>query len=77
MFDTKPAWASRVVLGNIVAVAAMIAALFSVKVDDATQQIIVGELDAILSAAFIIIGNLVSLWGRFKATQRVTLTGKP
>jgi len=77
VFGTKPIWASKTALGAVIAVASLIASLFGLKIDDATQQVILSQIDAIITAAGVIVGAGLTIWGRLNATKSATLTGKP
>lgn len=77
MFDTKPIWASRTVLGVVVMLAGLVASAFGYKVDEQTQDVIIDQLDAIITAGSVVVGAVIVIYSRLKATKRVTLTGKP
>ena len=77
MEDTKPIWASRAILGGVVVVASLIAGFFGFKVDDATQTVVIDQLEAVVLAVTTAVGAALAIWGRLKATKQVTITGKP
>ncbi len=69
--ETKPWYASKGVIGPIVAGLALLASLFGIKVDAATQAIIVDQGVA-LATAFVTFGGLVlGIYGRVTATKQI------
>lgn len=65
--ETKPWYASKGVVGGIVAVAAGGAALFGYSISPADQASLV-ELAAGLASA---IGGVLAVWGRISATRTI------
>lgn len=68
---TKPWYASKGVLGPIVAGLALIAGLFGVKIDPATQAVIVDQGVALVTAAVTFGGLVLGVWGRVTATKKI------
>lgn len=68
---TKPWYLSKSIIGSLLAIAAVIAGFFGVKVDASTQQVVADQLTTLLAAGAALIGSLLGLWGRFSATQRI------
>jgi hypothetical protein len=68
----KPLWLSRGVMGPVVSVLALlIGVVGGVQVDAATQAIIVDQVVGLVSAAVVLIGSVVGIWGRIKARQPI------
>jgi len=69
---SKPWYASKGVLGPIVAGASIAAGyFFGVKVDPVTQAYIVDQAAAIISGLFTIGGLVLGVWGRIKAIKKI------
>jgi hypothetical protein len=69
--ETKPWYASKGVLGPIVAGLALVASLFGVTIDPATQAVIVDQGVALLTAAVTFGGLVVGIWGRISAVRKI------
>ena len=66
--EAKPFWQSRTIIGAVVTLAAMLAGFRHVKID-------VANLTDILADLAGVVGTLLVIWGRFKATKPITFTG--
>lgn len=71
MKETKPAYLSRGVIGGVVAVGAVVAGLFGYEVDADTQAVVVDQGVAIATAVATVVGGVLAIWGRIKATKRI------
>ena len=72
MEDVKPWYLSKSVIGGMVTLGAiLVATLFGVQVDAATQQMIVDQTVAFSTAAVAIIGTGVSIYGRITASKKI------
>jgi hypothetical protein len=69
MTEEKPWYLSKGVLGPLVAVVALIAGAFGVKVDAATQALVVDQVIGAVSAGVALLGAIVGIWGRITATK--------
>lgn len=71
MTDVKPWYLSKGVLGPLVTVLALAAGLFGIKIDEATQALIVDQATGAITAAVALIGALVGIYGRVTATSQI------
>ncbi|MGC5778819.1 hypothetical protein [Methylobacterium sp. NFXW15] len=68
---TKPWYLSKGIIGSLLAIVAVIAGFFGVKVDAGTQQVVADQLTTLLAAGAALLGSLLGLWGRVSATRRI------
>lgn len=71
MYDTKPWYLSKGILGPLVTVLALIAGAFGVKIDPATQGLIVDQVSGAITAVVALVGALVGIYGRITATTTI------
>lgn len=69
MDDTKVWYTSKTVWGSIIAVVAGIAGAFGFNIDSAGQEVISTSIVGAVS----IVGGLIALYGRLRATKTTTL----
>jgi hypothetical protein len=67
LLDTKSALRSRAVWGGLVAGLSGVAGLFGVVIDPGTQHALV----EIALAGGALVGGVVAVWGRLRATKRI------
>jgi hypothetical protein len=65
--ETKPWYASKSVIGALVALGAVVAGFFGIKVDPVTQGWIVDQTMALATSAGAIFGIVVAIYGRLVA----------
>jgi hypothetical protein len=68
---TKPWYASKGVIGPIVATLALIAGFFGIEIDEATQAVIIDQGTALLTAAVAFGGIVLGLIGRVTAAKKI------
>ena len=73
MNGTKVWWQSKTVWGSIIALSAGAATLAGVKLDATLQD----QLADLLTGTGNLIGGALAWYGRFKATQALSLSVKP
>ena len=66
--EGKPLWQSRTIIGAVVAIVAAVAGFKNIKID-------VANLTDILVQASIIVGGILAIYGRIKATQPIKFLG--
>lgn len=71
MNETKGFWASKTIWGNLISIAALVAGLFGIEVDAATQATIVDGTTAAYASIGVVIGQLVAIYGRIAATKKI------
>lgn len=64
----KSPWKSKGVIGAVIAIAAMLGGFWHIKID-------ADNLTEIVLSALGIIGAIIALWGRIKATHPIVFTG--
>jgi predicted lipid-binding transport protein (Tim44 family) len=70
--DYKPWWTSKGIIGPIIAGLALLAgALFGLKIDAATQSLIIDQVIALITAVTTAFGILIGLYGRVVATKKI------
>jgi hypothetical protein len=69
--DPKPWWQSKGIVGPLVAILALVLSFFGVKIDPATQGLIVDQAIAGLGAAVALLGSIVGIWGRVTASRPI------
>lgn len=69
--ETKAWWQSKAIIGGVVSIGAVAAGLFGYDVDADTQKVIVDEGVAIGSAVAALVGGVMAIWGRIKATKAI------
>jgi tetrahydrodipicolinate N-succinyltransferase len=69
--DVKPWWQSRAIIGGAVSIGAVVAGLFGFNVDPDTQAVIVDQGVAIGAAVATVVGGVMAIWGRIKATKAI------
>lgn len=67
MQDTKPWYSSRTILGSLIAVAAALAGVVGISIDQDTQSMMV---DAILQIVTVG-GSILAIFGRLSADKRI------
>lgn len=67
----KPWWMSRGVVGPLISALAMLATVFGVEIDPETQGYVIDQVVAIGTAAMVIVGAVVGIWGRVKARRPI------
>ena len=73
MNGTKVWWQSKTVWGSIIALTAGVATLAGVKLDATLQD----QLAELLTGVGNIVGGALAWYGRYKATQTLSLSVKP
>ena len=71
MNETKAWWQSKTIWGAIVTVASLALTFFKVQIDPQTQQVLVNEVTAVVSAVGALVGTVLTIYGRFKATKKI------
>jgi len=71
MNETKPWYQSKTIIGGAVTLAATVAAIFGVEVDEQTQAVIVDQGVAIGTAVATVIGGVLAIYGRLKASKGI------
>jgi uncharacterized membrane protein len=71
MEETKSWWQSKTIWGAVITIIALIASLFGYQIDPQTQQIILDRTMAIVTAVGTIVGSVMAIYGRIKATKRI------
>lgn len=72
MDQIKPWYLSKGVIGPIIAMLSLLAGyLFGVKVDEATQAVLVDQIVATLATLFGLGGSALGIYGRIVATSRI------
>jgi hypothetical protein len=69
--DAKPWYASKSVIGALVALGAVVAGFFGIKVDPVTQAWIVDQTMALATSAGAVFGIAVAIYGRLVAKQPI------
>ena len=70
--DPKPALKAKGVLGPLVAIGALAAgAFFGVEIDEQTQQLLVGQAEALIVGGLALAGSIVGIYGRIVARQPI------
>ena len=69
----KSIFASKGMWGGIITVPVAIAMFFGLNVAEGDEASLAGYVTTIVTA----VGGVLSLWGRWSATEQVTLTGEP
>lgn len=69
---TKPFWMSKTMWGAGLGVAAMVVGVAGYQIDPATQQILIDQSYAAAVAVFALGSTVLTVVGRFKASQAVT-----
>lgn len=70
--ETKPWWASRTIIGQVISILSMIlGALIGIDFDTNTQALIVDQFTAAISAGVSLFGTVITIWGRFRATKAI------
>ncbi len=67
--DTKLWWQSRTILGSLLTLISIALGQFNIALDAETLQ---GLLDVVIQIGEVV-GVLIALYGRFRATKQVTL----
>lgn len=70
-FDSKDWWASKTIWGAIIAGGSALLAMFGVKVDEASQKALIDATLAVVSAAGVLGGLVMTIWGRFAARKKI------
>jgi uncharacterized membrane protein len=71
MDESKAWYASKGVWGGVLAVASVVGGYFGVKLDEATQTVIVDQITGAASAIGIIVGAVTAIYGRIAATKQI------
>jgi protein-S-isoprenylcysteine O-methyltransferase Ste14 len=76
--ESKPWWASKSIIGAIMAgVSLILGAFFGVKIDEATQALVVDQLTAAIAAISTFGGLAMTIWGRIVAKQPISIGSPP
>jgi flagellar motor component MotA len=67
----KPWWRSRTILGALVALASVVFGFFNVKIDPASQAVLLDQVEALVTAAGTLVGIGAAIWGRFVAVKQI------
>lgn len=67
--DSKKPWQSRTIIGAVITILALVAGFWKIKIDVANLTEIVMQVSGIIGAVLVI-------YGRWKATQPITFSGK-
>ena len=67
MYENKPWYASKTILGGIIALIAGLAGAFGIAISPEDQEMIIQGILAVGSA----IGGLLAIYGRIRATGRI------
>ncbi len=72
--DSKAWYMSKTVWGGLVAMAALIAGIFGHPITADTQNIIVDNMETIVTGVVGIAGAAMAIYGRVKASTTITKT---
>ncbi len=73
----KPWWASRTIWGAGIAGASVLGGIaFGFQLDPETQRVVADQATAFVTAGVALLGTLLAIYGRVKASRTVTLTKK-
>ena len=71
MNGTKRWWTSKTIWGALTTVAGLILGILGIEIDPATQTLVVNQLTAVAAAATELVGIVMTIVGRAKATERL------
>ena len=71
MYDEKAWWASKTIWGALVAGFSALLALFGVQVDEASQRALIDATLGFVSAAGVLGGLVMTIWGRVAARKKI------
>ena len=67
MYNEKPWYQSKAILGSLVTIVALIAGGFNLNIDAQTQ----GEVVELVSVVVGVIGSVFAIYGRIKASKTI------
>ncbi len=75
MNETKSVWQSKTMWGGVLQLAALILAQQGIEVTAEEQALVLNEAFALMASLASVSGVVMTVWGRFTATKKVTLVG--
>jgi len=73
--ETKPLFKSATFIGVIIMVLAQVAALFGYHYTPDDISVVTDQTAVIVSAGGTLVGSVLAIWGRIRATKRIGSSG--